>query len=204
MTPIAALNTTADTTVYVTATGSKYHFSRSCRGLNRARSISETSLSNAQSRGLEPCSICAGGYSSGGSSGGSSSGYSDSSSYTPDPVVVAPTPTPVVSNAKISTKKMTLKAGDKSKDLSVTGNNGSVKWVLKKGKGIVSLKKNGATVTVKGKKPGNAVIYAKVDGKTLKCKVTVLSTKKWAYNTLKKYLKDNNYILLPLFYVVFH
>ena len=51
----------ADQTVYVTATGKHYHSTRSCRGLNRARSVYETTLSNAQSRGLTPCSLCCGG-----------------------------------------------------------------------------------------------------------------------------------------------
>lgn len=55
---------TADTaeseekTVYVTETGSKYHSTESCSGLSNANSVSEVSLSTAESWGLEPCSIC--------------------------------------------------------------------------------------------------------------------------------------------------
>lgn len=35
--------------------GTKYHFSAGCRGLNRANSIQEMSLSEAQSRGYDLC-----------------------------------------------------------------------------------------------------------------------------------------------------
>ena len=57
----------ADTEVYITATGTKYHLSTYCRGLSNAKSITGVSLSYAQGKGYSPCAICAGGTS--GSSG---------------------------------------------------------------------------------------------------------------------------------------
>lgn len=45
--------------VYVTATGSRYHLSKSCSGLSSAKSISKVKKSEAVSRGLTPCKICA-------------------------------------------------------------------------------------------------------------------------------------------------
>lgn len=44
--------------VFITQTGKKYHSSRSCRGLSNANAIYETTLSDAQSTGLSPCSWC--------------------------------------------------------------------------------------------------------------------------------------------------
>lgn len=45
-------------TVYITATGSKYHRRKSCNGLNNANEIYETTLSEAEAAGFEPCGIC--------------------------------------------------------------------------------------------------------------------------------------------------
>ena len=45
-------------TVYITATGSKYHRRKSCTGLNNANEIYETTLSEAEAAGFEPCGIC--------------------------------------------------------------------------------------------------------------------------------------------------
>lgn len=45
-------------TVYITATGSKYHSTSNCRGLSHAKSITPVTLSEAQARGLTPCDIC--------------------------------------------------------------------------------------------------------------------------------------------------
>ena len=54
----AAAAESEEKTVYVTETGSKYHSTESCSGLSNANSVSEVSLSTAESWGLEPCSIC--------------------------------------------------------------------------------------------------------------------------------------------------
>ena len=45
-------------TVYVTATGKRYHSRTSCSGLNNAKAIYESTLSSAKNQGLTPCSIC--------------------------------------------------------------------------------------------------------------------------------------------------
>ena len=49
---------TATEIVYITQTGKKYHATKSCTGLNNAKAIYETTLSNAQSQGLGPCARC--------------------------------------------------------------------------------------------------------------------------------------------------
>lgn len=70
--------------------------------------------------------------------------------------------------AKISKTKLNLKAG-KSGKLSVKGAKGSVKWSSSK-KAVAVVSKTGK---VMAKKKGIAIVSAKVNGKTLKCKVTV-------------------------------
>lgn len=69
-----AIGVYADSTVYYTKSGSKYHYSRSCRGLSRAKNVYSTSLSSARSKGLTACSICSGGSSGGSTGGGNSNG----------------------------------------------------------------------------------------------------------------------------------
>lgn len=44
-------------TVYVTATGNKYHFDRGCRGLRRANSVSTMTLAEAESSGYTKCAF---------------------------------------------------------------------------------------------------------------------------------------------------
>lgn len=70
--------------------------------------------------------------------------------------------------ASISKTKLKLKAG-KSAKLSVKGATGTVKWKSSK-KAVAAVSKTGK---VTAKKKGFAVVSAKVNGKTLKCKVTV-------------------------------
>ncbi|MCO4545844.1 hypothetical protein Si092_01777 [Streptococcus infantarius subsp. infantarius] len=43
------------TTVYITRTGSHYHLNPNCRGLNRSKSTTPVSLSEAQALGLTLC-----------------------------------------------------------------------------------------------------------------------------------------------------
>lgn len=45
-------------TVYITETGKKYHSTKSCSGLNNANAVYDTTISEAQNRGLTPCSKC--------------------------------------------------------------------------------------------------------------------------------------------------
>lgn len=72
------------------------------------------------------------------------------------------------SKPKLSQKKLVLKVG-KTKKLKVKRTKKKVKWSTNKRK-IATVSKKGL---VKAKKPGKAVITAKVGGRRLKCKVTV-------------------------------
>ena len=45
-------------TVYITETGKKYHSRESCSGLNNAKAIYDSTISEAKNRGLTPCSKC--------------------------------------------------------------------------------------------------------------------------------------------------
>lgn len=57
----SAENTQQDTsskTVYITATGKKYHSTKYCSGLSNANAIYESTLSEAEEAGLGPCSKC--------------------------------------------------------------------------------------------------------------------------------------------------
>ena len=44
--------------VYTTKTGKKYHSTKSCRGLNNANTIYDSTLSEAKNKNLAPCDIC--------------------------------------------------------------------------------------------------------------------------------------------------
>lgn len=44
--------------VYITKTGKKYHSTKNCSGLSNAKEIYESTLSEAKSKGLGPCSKC--------------------------------------------------------------------------------------------------------------------------------------------------
>lgn len=57
--------------------------------------------------------------------------------------------------------------------LSVSGNSGTVKWSTGD-KSVATVSSKGK---VSGKGPGTTYVYAKVDNKTLKCKVTVVASK---------------------------
>lgn len=52
------LDAAGDSYVYITETGSKYHIRSSCTGLNNANDTYEVTLTEAESRGFEPCEIC--------------------------------------------------------------------------------------------------------------------------------------------------
>ena len=45
-------------TVYITETGKRYHSTKHCSGLSNAKAIYDSTLSNAQKKGLTPCSKC--------------------------------------------------------------------------------------------------------------------------------------------------
>ncbi len=78
-----------------------------------------------------------------------------------------PAPDPVLSQTKL-----TVELGKRVK-LTVTGNVGKVKWSSKNPE-IAKVTKFGRVI---GKSEGKTYVYATVDGKTLKCKVTVKEAK---------------------------
>lgn len=83
----------------------------------------------------------------------------------------------VVPAPKISKSSITLEVG-KTYDLSVTGTTSSPKWSTSK-KSVATIKKISARkYRVKAVKAGTSTITAKVNGKTLKCKVTVKAAQK--------------------------
>lgn len=47
-------------TVYCTASGDKFHLDRNCRYLQNSKTVTEISREEADSKGLSPCSGCAG------------------------------------------------------------------------------------------------------------------------------------------------
>lgn len=74
---------------------------------------------------------------------------------------------------QLSKKKATVKVGSKVK-IKVKNTSKKVKWSIKSGKRYISLKNTRKkTVTVQGKKAGNAKIQAKVGTKKLTCKIKV-------------------------------
>lgn len=144
----------ADTTVYVTPTGSKYHTHKCGRGTYYA-----ASLSSALARGLTACKKCfgsSGGYSTGSSSSNHSSGSSTSRTSTK----AAP--------FQLKTKSVFLLKG-KSKTIGTKNASGTVKWTSSN-KSVATVSSNGK-VTAKG--PGKATITASCSGKKVNCKVAV-------------------------------
>ena len=47
--------TSSNGNVYITPTGTKYHFNKNCRGLNNAKSVSAVSLDTARNKGYTLC-----------------------------------------------------------------------------------------------------------------------------------------------------
>lgn len=136
----------AETMVYVTPTGTKYH-SRICGKGN----YTLATLSEALARGLTPCSKCYG------------SGYSPSPDPAPQPEP-APAPKPV----KINKSSILLVKGQSAK-LKLTNASGSVSWSSSKNS-VATVSANGK---VTAKKKGKAVVTAKTAAGTKACNVTV-------------------------------
>ena len=144
----------AETTVYVTPTGSKYHTHKCGRGNYYA-----SSLSSALARGLTACKKCFG--SSGGySTGSSSSHYSSGSSARRTTVKTAP--------FQLKTKSVFLLQG-KSKKIGTKNARGRISWTSSN-KSVATVSSDGK-VTAKG--AGKATITASCSGKKASCKVTV-------------------------------
>lgn len=76
----------------------------------------------------------------------------------------------------LSSRKTSVTVGG-SKTISLRNAKGKVKWSVAK-KSVASIKANGASVKVKGKKAGTTTITAKVGKKSYKCKLTVKNAPK--------------------------
>lgn len=149
----AGVNMTAnaETMVYVTRTGSKYHTHKCGNG-----NFYQETLSAAKARGLTPCSKCYGGSSTGGAStsGGSSSGSNSNTSGK--------------AKLSISASSLTLVRGE-SKTLTVKGGSGTAKW-SSSNKKVATVSSSGK-VTAKGK--GKATITVTRGGVKKTCSVKV-------------------------------
>lgn len=78
----------------------------------------------------------------------------------------------------LSSRKTSVAVGA-SKTISLRNASGKVKWIIsKKSKRVASIKVNGASVKITGKKAGTATITAKVGKKSYKCKLTVKNAPK--------------------------
>ena len=78
----------------------------------------------------------------------------------------------------LSSSKASVAVGA-SKTISLRNASGKVKWIIsKKSKRVASIKVNGASVKITGKKAGTATITAKVGKKSYKCKLTVKNAPK--------------------------
>lgn len=145
----------AQTMVYVTSTGSKYHTHKCGRG-----NFYQTTLSNALARGLTPCKKCF----------GSSGGYSQtrkSSTTTTKKTTKKKNTRPKISPLSISSTKIVLVRGQ-SRKLTVKGGAGIVSW------GSSNTAVAGVSagkVVAKGK--GKATITVKKGTQKKSCQVTV-------------------------------
>lgn len=145
----------AQTMVYVTPTGSKYHTHKCGRG-----NFYQTTLSNALARGLTPCKKCF----------GSSGGYSQtrkSSTTTTKKTTKKKNTRPKISPLSISSTKIVLVRGQ-SRKLTVKGGAGIVSW------GSSNTAVAGVSagkVVAKGK--GKATITVKKGTQKKSCQVTV-------------------------------
>ena len=92
----------------------------------------------------------------------------------------------------LSSRKTSVAVGG-SKTISLKNARGKVKWSVAK-KSIASIKANGASVKVKGKKAGTTTITAKVGKKSYKCKLTVKNAPKISKSSISL-TKGNSYDL---------
>lgn len=95
--------------------------------------------------------------------------------------VFSPTTVHAASKVKLNKTNITLVKGKQSK-LKVKGTTKKVKW-RSNNKKVAKVTANGI---IKGIKPGTCYIYAKVNKKKLKCKVTVMTQK--SFNAKQFYL----------------
>lgn len=142
-------NARAETMVYVTRTGSKYHTHKCGRG-----NFYQVTLSAAKARGLTPCAKCYGGSSSGSGSSSKDSGSTKKPASSP--------------KLTISSARITLVKG-KSRKLTAKCGSKKVKWKSSNKK--VAIVSSGGKVTAKGK--GKATVTAVCGNQKKICRVTV-------------------------------
>ena len=92
----------------------------------------------------------------------------------------------------LSSRKTSVAVGG-SKTISLKNAKGKVKWSVAK-KSVASIKANGASVKVKGKKAGTTTITAKIGKKTFRCKLTVKNAPKISKSSISL-TKGNSYDL---------
>lgn len=138
----------ADTTVYVTRTGSKYHTHKCGNGTYYA-----ASRSSARARGLTPCKKCFPGGDSGSSSSANSSSQRTQTS---------------VKNMRLNKSELELVKGQTA-DLKVSDAPGNISW--SSGDSSVVAISSGGKLTAKGK--GKATITVSSGNQKKQCRVTV-------------------------------
>ena len=85
----------------------------------------------------------------------------------------------------LSSRKTSVAVG-RSKTISLRNASGKVKWIIsKKSKRVASIKVNGASVKITGKKAGTVTITAKVGKKSYKCKLTVKNAPKISKSSIR-------------------
>lgn len=141
----------AETMVYVTKSGSKYHKKKCGRG-----NFYQDTLSAAKSRGLDPCKKCFPGGAPKQTSNSNKSSDSSKSKKT----------------AKLNKSSLVLIVGQ-SKKLNLKNASGNVKW-SSSDNGVASVNSKGK---VKAKKKGKTVITAASGSISKKCKVKVENPK---------------------------
>lgn len=92
----------------------------------------------------------------------------------------------------LSSRKTSVAVGG-SKTISLKNAKGKVKWSVAK-KSVASIKANGASVKVKGKKAGTTTITAKIGKKAFRCKLTVKNAPKISKSSISL-TKGNSYDL---------
>lgn len=143
-----AYSVKAEATVYVTKTGLKYHAKKCGNG-----KFTETTLSDAQSRGLEPCSKCF-------KNGSPKKDDSSKKDTKKDKQTKK--------ELKMDIAKVTIKKGE-TVQLTVSNASGKVTWESKNKK-VATVTSDGV---VEGIKKGTVNIFAKCGKKQVKCTVTV-------------------------------
>lgn len=162
----------AETTVYVTRTGSKYHTHKCGNGTYYAATLSE-----AKQRGLTACQKCFPGGAPSDTTG--STGSSGSTGTKTTSVKI-----------KLNASSVVLVKGS-TKKLKVKGGTGKITW--KSSKRAVAKVSGSGKVTAR--KKGNATITATRSGKSAKCKVKV-EEPKLTQNSLTLVLNDSKTLKL--------